>query len=127
MLADHATIENNKLYILGGGWDRINGHGNHVFTIAALVEIAVENEPIDVTGNLSIMDPNGRAVIGPDGKPIVLPVNLHAEKPEDPQFSGWIQIPLVFRFENLALPIGSYSMGLAIGEYAVSKSFIVVS
>jgi hypothetical protein len=127
MLADQATIENGKLYILGGGWDRLNGPGNHFFTITALVEIAVENEPINVTGNLSIMDPNGKAVIGPDGNPIVIPVKLHAEKPEDSQFSGWIQIPLVFRFENLTLPIGNYTMGLAIGDYATSKNFVVAN
>lgn len=126
MLADHATIENGKLYILGGGWDRLNGSGAHSFTITALVEIAVESAPINVSGNLSIMDPHGNAVIGPDSKPIVIPVNLQAKMPDVTPFSGWAQIPLVFRFENLTLPSGSYTMGLAIEEYATTKSFVVV-
>ena len=127
ILADHATAENGKLFILGGGWDRLNGGGPYSFTVAALAEIAVDSAPVDISGELTVMDPNGQIITGPDKKPIRIPLNIQATKPDDPTYTGWIQMPLVFRLDGLALNPGRYSIGLALGEFASSKNFIVVN
>lgn len=127
MLADQATAENGKLFILGGGWDRLHGGGPYSFTVAALLEIAVDSAPVNITGDLTVMNPNGQIINGPDGNPIRIPLNIQATKPEDPSYTGWTQIPLVFRFDGLILSPGSYSIGLALGDYASSKNFNVVA
>lgn len=127
MLSDQATAENGKLFILGGGWDRLSGAGPFGFTIAALAEIAIDTESVEISGDLRIMDPNGVPVIGPNGDAIIIPVEIGATKPDAPEFSGWVQIPLIFRFDNLSLAPGSYSIGLSLGEYASTKNFVVVA
>lgn len=127
MLADQATAENGKLFILGGGWDRLHGGGPYGFTVAALLEISVDSAPVDITGDLTVMNPNGQIINGPDGNPIRIPLNIQATRPENPTYTGWTQIPLVFRFDGLILSPGSYSIGLALGDYASSKNFIVVN
>jgi len=73
------------------------------------------------------MDPNGLPVIGPNGDAIIHPVKIGASKPDAPEFSGWIQIPLIFRFDNLSVAPGSYSIGLSLGEYVSTKNFIVLA
>jgi hypothetical protein len=127
MLADQATAENGKLFILGGGWDRLSGNGPFSFTIAALAEIAIDSASVDIKGELRVMDPNGLVVKGVNGDPISNPLEIHATKPDAPAFSGWVQIPLIFRFDNLALAPGSYSIGLSLGEYASTKNFVVTA
>ena len=127
MLADQAIAENGKIFILGGGWDRLNGSGPFGFTIAGLAEIAIDTKSVEISGDLRIMDPNGLPVIGPNGDAIMYPVKIGASKPDAPEFSGWIQVPLIFRFDNLSLARGSYSIGLSLGEYASTKNFIVMA
>lgn len=127
MLADQATAENGKLFILGGGWDRLSGGGPFEFTVAALAEVASSSGSVDVSGQLQIMNPNGDIVVDAEGKPISIPVKIQGSSPQDSNSSGWIQFPLVFRFVNLALAHGNYSIGLALNDYATSKSFVVVA
>lgn len=126
ILADASTVENGKLSILGGGWNRIFGSGPHSFAIGALVEVALDTDTRDIAGDLRILDRNGNAINGLNGEPMIIPINLHVERPIDPNYNGWVSAPLAFRFNELPLAPGIYAIGLAFGEFAASKSFSVV-
>jgi len=127
ILADATTVENGKLSILGGGWNRLYGSRPHSFAIGALVEVALDIQSRDIAGDLRILDGNGKVIKGPNGKPIIVTINLHVERPDDPHYNGWVSAPLSFRFNEIPLAPGSYAIGLALGEYAAIKSFTVVA
>lgn len=126
LLADASTAENGKLSILGGGWNRLFGPGLYSFAIGAIVEVALDTAALDIAGDLRILDANGSPIFGANGEPLIISINLHVEKPEDPNYNGWVSAPLAFRFNDLELSPGVYAVGLAFGDFAASKSFTVV-
>ncbi len=91
-----------------------------------MVEVALDTDTRDIAGDLRILDGNGNAINGLNGEPMIIPINLHVERPVDPNYNGWVSAPLAFRFNDLPLAPGVYAIGLAFGEFATSKSFTVV-
>jgi hypothetical protein len=70
MLADRAEAINGKLYMVGGGFDRVGvpafpGSANYDIALAFMVEYNETNQPHDFS--LTVQDEDNNVVLGPIG------------------------------------------------------------
>ena len=127
MLADMARVENGKLYILGGGWDHLRGNSPFSFAVAALIEIPMDGQVVELQGDITLVDSDGRIWSAPDGSQIHVEFMIRAEQNDPNAMSQWLQIPQAFNFNQVVLPIGRYSWRLTVGDGMATKSFSVTA
>lgn len=119
MLCDVARLEHGKLYVLGGGWDRIMPDRLPMpYGFQVAIKLAVPREattrPIDI--RLGIVDELGRDI---DASPSGLSIELEKPTPESPAEVP-IMIPLGMEV-TLVLP-GSYRLALTVNGEPIAHT-----
>jgi len=132
MLANHAEVTNDLLYVNGGGWDTIN--------VGAPIPNAPEGVVAVMVGSLAIrllfhITETDRAheleltVISEDGATVAkVEANVHVPRTENVP-PGWLQnFNLVFPVTGIALPeAGLYTINLNIdGHWIGDRPFRVI-
>lgn len=111
ILADAATVEGGKLFILGGGI-YIAGPGPINMGVALQVMIPWESRTRRLTARIHLKDGNGQDVLvpGPRG-PAPLMVQAEFEVAPSPGTPAGSEIPFAFAFNAAGLPLpgGDYA------------------
>jgi len=128
LLCDFAEEIGGKLYIMGGGWDRLNQRGrtsNMALAILLSVPWNETNRPHTLTARLETED--GEPVrVGEEQ--VMVEGNLEVGRPAGMRPGTDLKLPLAFRFEALPLTAGAYSWVLRAGEEELARSsFSVVT
>ncbi|MEK6275521.1 MAG: hypothetical protein AABM30_09305 [Actinomycetota bacterium] len=120
MLADAAQAAENKLYVLGGGWDVI-GPAPSPFAIAMLIQV-----PWDLTNRrhqwqLVLVDADGNPVILPTPmggeEPVAIEGEFEVGRPAGVAPGSWLAIPVAIMFAPLPLePGGRYEWRLTVSD-----------
>lgn len=123
ILCDFAEEINGKLYIMGGGWSRLfKVRPSFSMSIAAKLLV-----PWDQTNRrsrivLTLHDGDGRQVlIGDPAQPVRLEGDFEAGRPPGLAPGTEIDMPLVFRFDDLPLDVGRYVWELAVRDETIAN------
>lgn len=117
LLCDGAQAVGGKLYILGGGWSQVLVP-NFPLNMALAVKLAIPwheaNDPHNVVARLVDGQTNEQVTLpNPEGEegedvPIRNEVTVETGRPPGLAPGTDLDAPLVFNFNGLALPTGSY-------------------
>jgi len=80
LLADYAEAVNGKLYVMGGGWS-ITRPEPGPMAIAVKIEVPWVDANRTHTLRLALIDADGTAVLGPDGKPFEVRGDFEVGRP----------------------------------------------
>lgn len=117
MLADAAQAVDNKLYVIGGGWSILRGHGPTA--LALMVKVPWDQTNVDHVMKLELVDSDGHAVkvSTPVGEQPVLVENVF-QVGRPPGIAPGTPIDLAFALNLGPLPLanGRYEWRLTIGD-----------
>lgn len=128
LLCDYAEEMNGKLYVMGGGWNRLVAETPASVALAILVGIPwnATNQPHAL--RLALVDEDGKPVV-PKGAedPLVVEAKVEVGRPPGTKPGSIFNAPLAIRFPVMFLTAGGYRFDLAIdGTLLVSAPFSVV-
>ena len=120
ILADHAEVAGNKLYLMGGGWDTMNAAevpAPSRLAIATGVRVEWEETNVPIPLVITIQDDDGQEVVRMEAQVNVgRPPNLPAGATQLSQMAATVQVSLP-RFGGYRVLIVA-----GIGEAAVRRS-----
>jgi hypothetical protein len=111
MLADHAQIADNKLFIAGGGWTTC-GPGPTPCAVVAIFHVPWEETGEKVSFTLRLLDEDGRGVHQPgstDGLPVHVNGSFEARPQPGMKSGAEINVPLAFNIVLQLEPNSRYS------------------
>ncbi len=124
MMCDFAEELGGKLYVHGGGWDRIVKREPFLNVFVAgkvLVPWDRTNERHPLT--LILKDPDGSPVLaGDQGQEIAVHGQLEVGRPPGVPRGADISVPLVMRFQGLDVPPGRYRWELSVADEVVARA-----
>jgi hypothetical protein len=120
MLADSAQASENKLYILGGGWD-VTGPAMPPFAIAMLIHVPWDQTNRRHRWTLELVDADGNAVIVPTPmggeEPVAVTGEFEVGRPAGVAAGSWLVVPVAITFGPLPLtPGGRYEWRLTVAD-----------
>jgi len=132
LLCDHAQEVAGKLYVLGGGWSIYRGSP---VTMALAVKISVPwdaaNIPHAFSARLVTEDGADTALTGPEGEPVVTPIQFEGQfeagRPAGVPPGIELDAPFAVNIAGLPLPVGRYEWTVAIdGDLVDRVAFTVM-
>jgi hypothetical protein len=129
LLCDFAEDLNGKLYVMGGGWNRLVADTPTQIAIAVLLEIPWDqaNRPHGI--KIELLDEDGHAVTPPGAEaPILIEGKLEVGRPPGSKPGSALNAPLAIKIPVFVLPTGGYRFEFSVDGTVLSrKSFDVVS
>jgi hypothetical protein len=120
LLADSAQVSENKLYVLGGGWD-VTGPEPTPFAIAMLIQISWDQSNRRHNWQLELVDADGGAIeiqtpMGSE-EPVSVSGQFEVGRPPGVAAGSWLALPIAIQFAPLPVlePGGRYEWRLSIG------------
>lgn len=109
LLADSAQTAENKLYVLGGGWDVI-GPAPSPFAIAMLIQVPWDQSNRRHDWTLELVDADGAPVLLPTPmggeEPVALNGQFEVGRPPGVAPGSWLAVPVAIMFAPLPLEAG---------------------
>lgn len=131
ILADSATVEHGKVYMLGGGWARTNTP-TQPFALVAIMRLPWSAIEQQVHLKVHLLDEDGRQVPWPVGMPgmqpgpaefqVLMPIPPSPGEPGIP-----VPVSLVFNLPSLPLRPGRYTWRASIGEDVFTVAFQAIA
>jgi hypothetical protein len=120
MLADAAQASENKLYILGGGWD-VTGPAPSPFAIAMLIRVPWDQTNRRHEWRLELVDADGEAFMLPTPmggeEPVAVRGALEVGRPPGVAAGSWLPVPVAISFAPLPLAAGQrYEWRLTVAD-----------
>lgn len=120
MLADAAQAAENKLYVLGAGWDVI-GPNPSPFAIAMIIRVPWDQANRRHQWRLELVDADGEQFVLPtpmgEEEAVQLTGEFEVGRPPGVAPGSWLQVPIALTFAPLPLePGGRYEWRLSVGN-----------
>jgi hypothetical protein len=120
LLCDYAEEIGGKLYIMGGGWTRLTRVRPFVdMSVAAKLSVPWNEANRPHTLALKLMSSDGAAVKTSEGIEVGISGKMEVGRPPGLTEGTPLDLPLSFRFEDLALDAGRYRWELLVDESVV--------
>jgi hypothetical protein len=113
VLADHAQVADQKLFIAGGGWTDMNGAAP--FALAMVIEVPIEQTGTEHTFTVDLIDSQGHPALmpTPNGmEPVHHEITMQIETPEDAPAT--LVSPFVIKSGPMPLAPASYEWRLQV-------------
>ena len=126
LLCDYADALNGKLYIAGGGWNRIIKVAPISVSIAVMIDVPWQaaNERHSLLVTLQTED--GERVRSPEGNEVKIEGEFETGRPAGTKPGSPLRAPLALRLEGLDLPRGGYAFVLDIDGSEVARATFLV-
>jgi hypothetical protein len=107
LLCDSAQAQGGKLYVLGGGWTRLQANTAADVALAIVVHVPWDRSNQKIRLEAVLRDDDGSAV-ELDGATVVAGGEFEVGRPPGLKQGERINFPLVISFNGIALPPGGY-------------------
>ena len=115
VLADHAQVADQKLFIAGGGWTDMNGTAP--FALAMVIEVPIEQTGIEHTFAVDLIDSHGQPALMPTPQgmmPVHNEITMQVERPQDASTTTSFVNPFVIKFGPMPVPPATYEWRLQV-------------
>ena len=128
LLCDYAQTFDGKLYIMGGGWNRIPANAPISVAVAVLLHVPWDQTNRPTTVIVTLVNEDGQAVMATEDQPLRMGGQLEVGRPAGSRAGSTFNIPLTFTLPALMLPAGGYRWEVtADGEQIQTARFDVIS
>jgi len=108
LLADHAQVANDKLYLLGGGWAFTGPQVAGPMGLAVLIEVPWDQANRPHKLKLELQDADGQLpLVPPANQPLVVEGDLEVGRPPGHPEGTPLNVPFALNVPGLALPPGA--------------------
>jgi hypothetical protein len=115
VLADHAQVADQKLFIAGGGWTDMNGAAP--FALAMLIEVPIEQTGTQHTFAVDLIDSQGQPALMPTPQgmmPVHNEMTMQVERPDDAPTTSSFVNPFVIKFGPMPVAPANYEWRLQV-------------
>jgi hypothetical protein len=126
MLCDFAESLNGKLYIQGGGWDRVMKIQPLNFAVAIMLEVPWHAANEKHRLNLTLQTEDGQLVPDAEGNPIQMQGEFETGRPAGVRPGTALKSPFAARLAGLDLDPGAYAFVLEIDGTEITRSTFTV-
>lgn len=115
VLADHAQIADNKLFIAGDGWTDMTGAVP--FALALVIEVPIEQTGTSHMLQIDLIDSQGQPALMPTAngmQPVHHEITMDIEKPEDAPVTASFVNPFVFKSGPMPVAPADYEWRLLV-------------
>jgi Family of unknown function (DUF6941) len=122
LLCDWAEEINGKLYVMGGGWNRLTRRAPaSTMALAVLVQVPWDRANMPHTLKASLMTEDGQPVTQ-EGKEVTVEGKMEVGRPPGIRPGTALAAPFALRFEGLLIEPGVYTWRLEVDGAELSRS-----
>ena len=122
LLCDYAEALNGKLYIMGGGWDRLVKMGPVACSVAVMLSVPWNDANIKHRLSLTLLTEDGQVASDAAGNEVIIDGEFETGRPAGIRPGSALRTPFTFRIQGLDLDLGGYSVLLEIEGAAVARA-----
>lgn len=109
MLCDWAEELNGKLYVMGGGWNRVGTAQPTTVCLAVLIRVPWDQANQRHSIRARLVTDDGEPFVVEEGKPLEIEGQMEVGRPPGLRPGTPLNAPMALRFQGLQLPPGAYS------------------